>query len=243
MRKLKAVLAILLKRLFPIMTNRVDFDKYTNDYNLLLQEGTGFFSKNDAYFARYKVELMRARLTQPVNRILEYGCGIGRNIPFIKEAFPNAEVIGTDISHASLDIARQDQPDVEFIAEGDQTSSLRDFDLIFVAGVYHHVPVAERAYVSDILYQRLGPQGDLFVFEHNPYNPITRRIVSNCPYDDDAVLLQPEELREHLRQGGFSNPHTEYCLFIPPSLTKLTWLEPHFGWLPLGGQYFVHVSK
>ena len=203
------------------MTNRVDFDKYTSDYNLLLQEGTGFFSKNDAYFARYKVDLMRSRLTQPVKKILEYGCGIGRNIPFIREAFPQAEIIGTDISHASLEVARQDQPDIEFIIEGDEASSLCQFDLIFVAGVYHHVPVTERAHVSNLLYQRLNPFGNLFVFEHNPYNPVTRRIVSNCPYDDDAVLLQPKELRGHLSQAGFSNIHTEYCLFIPPSLTKL----------------------
>jgi SAM-dependent methyltransferase len=225
------------------MTNRVDFDKYTNEYNLLLQERTGFFSKDDAYFARYKVELMKSRLTQRVKTILEYGCGIGRNISFIREAFPYADVVGTDISQASLDIARQDHPEVSFITESDELSDIGKFDLIFVAGVYHHIPVAKRTDVSDLLYRRLDPFGNLFVFEHNPYNPITRRIVSKCPYDDDAVLLRPKELREHLRQSGFRNPHTEYCLFVPPNLTMLTWIEPRLCWLPLGGQYFVHVSK
>ena len=225
------------------MSNRVDFDKYTSDYNLLLQEGTGFFSKNDAYFARYKVELMKARLAQPAKRILEYGCGIGRNLPFIREAFPNAEIIGTDISRASLAIARRDQPDIEFIMEGDETEELSQFDLIFVAGVYHHVPLAGRTHVSSSLYGRLNSFGNLFVFEHNPYNPVTRRIVSNCPYDDDAVLLQPKELIEYLRKAGFPTLHSEYCLFFPPSFTRLAWLEPHLGWLPLGGQYFVHGLK
>jgi SAM-dependent methyltransferase len=225
------------------MTNRVDFDKYTSDYNLLLQERTGFFSKNDEYFARYKIELVKSRLTRPVKRILEYGCGIGRNIPFIREAFPNADVIGTDIASESLEFARTHIPGVEFVVEGDKTSNLGQFDLIFVAGVFHHVPVTERAHVSSLLFQRLNSLGNLFVFEHNPYNPVTRRIVSTCPYDEDAVLLQPKELREHLRQAGFNEHHTEYCLFIPPSLAKLTWLERHLGWLPLGGQYFVHVSK
>jgi hypothetical protein len=81
------------------------------------------------------------------------------------------------------------------------------------------------------------------VFEHNPYNPITRRIVSTCPYDDAAVLLTPEELRRHLEAEGFKQPHTKYCLFIPPSLSWLTWMERGLGWLPLGGQYFVHFSK
>ena len=224
------------------MTNRVDFDEYTSYYNQLLQERTGFFSENDAYFAKYKVELMKSRLTHPVKRILEYGCGIGRNIPFIRQAFPYADVVGTDISHASLEMARRDQPDVEFMAE-DEASDIGQFDLIFVAGVYHHIPVRERSLVSNLLYQRMNPSGNLFVFEHNPYNPVTRSIVSNCPYDDDAVLLQPKELRQYLAQAGFCNARSEYCLFVPPSFKRLKWLESCLGWLPLGGQYFVHVSK
>ena len=225
------------------MPNRVDFDKYTDNYNQLLRESTGFFSKNDAYFARYKVELMKSRLGRPVKKILEYGCGIGRNIPFLREAFPQSEVVGTDLSRASLEIARQGQPDVEFLDESDGASNLGLFDLIFVAGVYHHVPIIERAHVSNLLYKRLHQSGDLFVFEHNPYNPVTRRIVSNCPYDDDAVLLSPKELKGYLVSEGFRYHRTEYCLFVPPSFTRLAWLEPRLGWLPLGGQYFVHVSK
>jgi SAM-dependent methyltransferase len=221
---------------------RVDFDNYTENYNQLLREGTTFFSKDDAYFARYKVELMKSRLSRPVKRLLEYGCGIGRNIPFLKVAFPDAEVVGTDISRASLDMARQNQPEIEFFDE-DGISDLGLFDLIFVAGVFHHVPVRERPRVFDQLYQRLHLAGDLFIFEHNPYNPVTRRIVSNCPYDDDAVLLSPRELGRYLDATGFKRLHTEYCLFVPPRFKRLAWLESRLGWLPLGGQYFVHASK
>lgn len=221
----------------------VDFDEYTERYNRLLQEGTSFFSENDAYFARYKVELMKSRLSRPVHRVLEYGCGIGRNIPFLREAFPQAVVIGTDISRASLEMARREQPDVEFFEEDNPELDGGSFDLIFVAGVFHHVPVIERAKVSRLLFQRLELAGDLFIFEHNPYNPVTRRIVSNCAYDEDAVLLRPSELRSYLIEAGLFNPRTEYCLFVPPRLTRLLWLEGKLGWLPLGGQYFVHVSK
>lgn len=226
------------------MTERVNFDDYTEQYNQLLQQQTAFFSSNDAYFALYKVALIKSRLSRPVKRILEYGCGIGRNIPFLREVFPQAEVVGTDISRASLGIARQSQPDVRFFVEGeDDTSKLGMFDVIFVAGIYHHVPMAERLTVSGVLHERLEPTGRLFVFEHNPYNPVTRRIVSNCPYDDDAVLLAPRELRRHLSAVGFKIIGTEYCLFIPPTLKSLTWLEPKLRWLPLGGQYFVYSSK
>jgi len=175
--------------------------------------------------------------------VLEYGCGIGRNIPFLREAFPRATVIGSDVSCASLEIARRYRPDVEFLEEGNPELGMRSFDLIFVAGVFHHIPPAERPSVVKLLFQRLASAGDLFIFEHNPYNPVTRRIVSNCPYDADAALLAPGELRRHLEMAGFREPHAEFCLFIPPRLSWLTWMEPKLGWLPLGGQYFVHASK
>lgn len=225
------------------MVNRVDFDDYTEKYNQLLREGTAFFSTDDAYFARYKAELMKSFLRRPVKRLLEYGCGIGRNIPFLREAFPEAEVVGTDISRASLDMARQSQPEIKFFDEDDGTVDLGLFDLIFVAGVFHHVPVRKRPSIASQLYRRLQSPGDLFVFEHNPYNPVTRRIVSNCPYDEDAILLSPRELRRYLDVEGFNYSRTKYCLFIPPRFKRLVWLEPKLGWLPLGGQYFMHVSK
>lgn len=225
------------------MNDRVDFDQYARDYNKLLQDQTAYFSKSDAYFASYKVKLMKSRLSRPVKRVLEYGCGIGRNIPYLKEAFPEAELVGTEVSHESLKIARQDHPKIKFVGEGPGDLGLGLFDLIFVAGVFHHVPPSERREVSSLLYERLDSSGDMFVFEHNPFNPVTRRIVSNCPYDEGVVLISPRELARFLTSEGFIRPRTEYCLFIPPGLKMLSWLEPKLGWLPLGGQYFVHVSK
>ena len=225
------------------MSNKVDFDDYTENYNELLREGTGFFSSSEEYFARYKVNLVRQQVATPIKRLLEYGCGIGRNIPFLQQAFPNAIIMGSDISSASLDIARLDNTGVEFFREDENIKSTELFDLIFVAGVFHHVPVAQRLDVAKMLYSRLSPNGQLFVFEHNPYNPVTRRIVSNCPYDEDAVLLKPSELQRTLSETGLNLEHKAYCLFVPPSLSMLTWLENWLGWFPLGGQYWVQARR
>jgi len=221
------------------VNKRVDFDQYTENYNELLKEKTQFFSPNEEYFARYKVDIVRRRLHAPVRRILEYGCGIGRNIPFLQQAFPGAEIVGSDISAASLDIAREENPGVEFFLEDGHVGPIGQFDVIFVAGVFHHIPPAERGNVAQTISRRLSADGSLFVFEHNPFNPVTRRIVSTCPYDEDAVLLTPSELKSVLRQAGFGIEHKSYCLFIPPSLPALLPLEGKLGWLPLGGQYWV----
>jgi len=224
------------------MSERVNFDLHTKHYDQLLQDQTRFFTKNDAYFARYKVELARQNSKGSVKLILEYGCGTGRNIPFLITAFQGALVHGSDISEMSLEVARQSVPDTHFFTENADTKITELYDLIFVAGVFHHIAPQERAAVVQTLKQRLRKNGELIIFEHNPYNPVTRRIVSNCPYDSDAVLLPPPELRTLLRSNGFTVGASGYCLFVPPSLTWLTWLEGYLNWLPLGGQYFVQAT-
>jgi len=225
------------------MSNRLDFDSYTENYNQLLNDRTKFFSSNEEYFARYKVDIVRGRVSTPISRLLEYGCGIGRNMPFLQQAFPDALVIGSDISAASLELARHENPDIQFIHEDETASSIGKFDLILVAGVYHHIPINQRQDVTRILFERLVPCGLLFVFEHNPFNPVTRRIVSTCPYDEDAILLKPSEMKRYLQKTRFSLENQSYCLFVPPRLSRLAFLESWLGWLPLGGQYWVQAKR
>lgn len=225
------------------MTNKVDFDNYAEKYNQLLKEGTSFFSSSEAYFARYKVDLVRRQVHTPANRILEYGCGIGRNIPFLQQAFPSAVIVGSDISGGSLEIARRDNTGVEFFREDENVEQTNLFDVVFVAGVFHHIPVAQRAEIAKTLFSRLSLGGQLFVFEHNPFNPLTRHIVNNCPYDEDAVLLRPSELQRILSEAALIVERKAYCLFVPPSLSVLALLESRLGWLPLGGQYWIQARR
>jgi SAM-dependent methyltransferase len=224
------------------MNDKVDFDKYTDNYNDLLREGTQFFSANEEYFAKYKIELVSNRMRgNTPTRVLEYGCGIGRNIPYLQQAFPGAEIVGTDISAASLEVAAQHNPDVRFEVEHEGLD-LGKFELIFIAGVFHHIPPSERASAAAGVARRLTPGGSVYVFEHNPFNPVTRRIVNTCPYDADAVLLRPSELKRWLSEAGMTTKESGYCLFIPPRLLSLRPLEKHLAWLPLGGQYWVSAE-
>jgi len=94
-----------------------------------------------------------------------------------------------------------------------------------------------------VLYQRLTPGGTIVIFEHNPFNPVTRKIVNDCPYDKDAVLLRPSELKTLLVDAGLLVHRSVYCLFVPPSLSALLPLESKLGWLPLGGQYWVTAVR
>jgi SAM-dependent methyltransferase len=221
----------------------VDFDSYTDNYNELLREETNFFSADEAYFAKYKVEIARRVIPGEPKTILEYGCGIGRNLSFLQRRFPGAEISGSDISVRSLDVAKAENPGMYFWEEGDRTTEKSGFDFIFVAGVFHHVPVGDRKASAETIASRLNLGGSVMVFEHNPYNPITRRIVDHCPFDADAVLLRPNELRGLLENAGLKVSGQGYALFFPPALRIPLGLESMLGWLPLGGQYWVHATR
>ncbi len=221
---------------------KVDFDAYAGNYNELLREKTGFFTEDETYFARYKVLIARSLVQGAPDRVLEFGCGIGRNMPFLREAFPDAEVMGSDVSAKSIEMARAENPGVHFWVEGDAAGERSRFDLVFVAGVFHHIPPSERDGAASLIASRLNSGGTAVIFEHNPYNPITRKIVSECPYDEGVQLLPPAELSQRLARAGLQVTKRGYSLFFPPKLKALGRLEPMLAWLPLGGQYWIRAA-
>jgi hypothetical protein len=85
--------------------------------------------------------------------------------------------------------------------------------------------------------------GELYVFEHNPYNPITRHLVNSCPFDADAELLTPKQLASLLRGAGFSTIEKGFILFFPSFLRLLRPLERFLTYLPLGGQYVIRTTQ
>ncbi len=76
----------------------------------------------------------------------------------------------------------------------------------------------------------------LVMFEHNPLNPLTRRIVSNCAFDEDAHLLWPWQARRLLVRAGLTSVQLRYVLFFPERLGFLNPFEPYLGRVPLGAQ-------
>ncbi len=221
---------------------KIDFDDYSANYDDLLRESTKLYADDAEYFARYKVDLIRAAVRTPVARVLEYGCGTGRNIGYLQKAFPEADVVGSDLSEASLQIAAQNNPGARFQVESEGLE-LGRFEVIFVASVFHHIPPGERSAVMRTLARRLTPGGSIDIFEHNPFNPVTRRIVSTCPFDADAILLKPAELHKLINDAGLELKRQSYCLFVPPRLSWFLRFERYLHWLPLGGQYWVRAGR
>jgi SAM-dependent methyltransferase len=223
-------------------SKRVDFDEYVDQYEELLQGQLAFFSKDRGYFSDYKVALVKQHSPIMPKRVLDFGCGIGLTLPFLTQYFPAAKVFATDLSERSLAHVKDNFPEVEVVSDEELEGNL--YDIIFVSGVFHHVPARQRKEVMKRLAGLLSTRGRLFVFEHNPFNPVTRRMVNTCPFDEDAELITYRSMRRMVKgAGGLEIPVAGYCLFFPQSLSRLRPLERFLHWLPGGGQYFVVGSK
>ncbi len=221
---------------------KVDFDAYADDYESLLQDQLAFFSNDRGYFSNHKAAIAATLFEDQPRRILDFGCGIGLSLPYLHKYFPQSELVATDVSEKSLDHVRRTHTFATVLNDREIDGEI--FDLIFIAGVFHHIAPSDRSAVIQRLERMLSDNGKLCIFDHNPYNPVTQRMVSTCPFDDDAVLLTRQEMCGLLnRQSGLSVRTKNYCLFFPEPLKALTPLERLLGWLPLGGQYYVVAGR
>jgi SAM-dependent methyltransferase len=82
-----------------------------------------------------------ARLPGEPRRVLDYGCGQGRYLDLLRERFPSASLVGSDISRVALDIARTRHPDAEYLPMDDERVPEDDgaFDLVLSVEVLEHV--------------------------------------------------------------------------------------------------------
>ena len=223
------------------------FDSFAEDYDAALNQGLSVSGEDKNYFARGRIACLAGVLGKLGHRpaeIMDFGCGTGSATPFLFEAFPEARIIGTDISAKSLEVARRQHggPRASFaLMEEYQPAGL--LNLVFCNGVFHHIPLGERDKCVKYIVDSLKPGGMFALFENNPWNPGTRLVMSRIPFDKDAITLSPPLARRMLRAGGLEIVRSVSLFYFPRLLKWLRPAEKLLGGLPLGAQYLVLGQK
>lgn len=219
------------------------FDRAASDYSAEIDRTLGSYGARHAFFTEHKARLILRLLAERgrdpgAMRLLDVGCGVGHIHAHLGAHF--AAIEGVDVSAASIEVARASYPQHRYRVYDGDSLPLPDaeVDLSLAICVFHHVPPAGWARLAAEMLRVLRPGGLALVIEHNPFNPLTRKIVRDCPLDRDAVLLRPATLRGLFRDAGALRVASRSILSVPPANGPLMTLDGWFGRLPFGAQYW-----
>lgn len=226
-----------------------DFDGFAKDYRDIHNENIKLSGADSDYFSEYKVkEIHRKEAGAKVEHILDLGCGDGNSARFFYQYFHPVTIEGIDVSAESIVEAQKRQiPDANFgVYDGTQIPYAdNSFDICLIATVLHHIRFEHHPGLLAEVRRVLKPGGRLYIFEHNPWNPVTRKVVDNCVFDKDAVLLSPPYAKKVTKEAGFSKVDNRFTIFFPRTalFRPVLPLEPFFSRIPLGGQYYTRAVK
>ena len=212
------------------------FDSVAANYEQLVTKNVWITGESSDYFAAYKAAYIARRVApRKAAKILDYGCGVGLLSEHLKKSLSGVQIDGFDVSKESVERISED-----LAKQGTFSTTLDElshaYDVIVISNVLHHVRPEDRQNVVLEAGSRLKVGGRLVIFEHNPINPLTRWAVSECPFDEDAILLPSGETQRYL-QGSLRLLWRDYIVFFPRWLAWFRGLEPLLRGCPLGAQY------
>jgi len=229
--------------------NKYDnFDKYAKTYREIHSKNLKITGKESSYYAEHKVRTIKKVEKRENLKILDFGCGDGEVIKFFKKHFPKSKISGIDISDESIEKAKNKVGNTCNLKKynGEKIPYKNEsFDIVFVACVFHHINKKLHKKLFLEIKRVLKQSGKIYIFEHNPYNPVTRHLVNTCPFDEDAVLMSATYLKKLLKKIRFKQVKSTYVLFFPRNkiFSPFIQFEKHLEWIPLGGQYYVEGKK
>lgn len=230
------------------MNNDSEFDSYNQSYTDKVNEALSFSNLKSDYFERVKLGYLSATCRRlgrdPAQMdVLDMGCGVGNIHPLLQTCFNS--VSGADPSSACIEVARKNNPEVSYHVASGVASKLQgqQYDLVIAMCVMHHVPPTHWQNFASEMARLTRADGIVMVFEHNPFNPVTRRVVNNCEFDANAVLLKSAKTRSLLVDAELTNVRTQHILSVPAHNRFLRGIDRCFAKLPLGAQYMAWGVK
>ncbi len=222
----------------------IRFKDYVDNYQQKIQESIDFSGQDADFFIQVKADMvlnlaMKYCKDLKSAMILDIGCGVGLVDSYLCSEFKN--LYGVDIEDGVVSKAKVNNPGVNYIKYDGDNLPFEDnsMDFVFAINVMHHVPPSNWQNFVNEMRRVLKPRGAAAVFEHNPYNPLTRRVVSKCEFDRDAVLLSHNRISNLFKSAGLALSEDSYILFFPFKGKFFRTLEKGLKWIPLGAQQTV----
>ena len=214
------------------------FDK-PEEYETMLQQGIALTGNDRHFFINGRFDFMMSRESDSLrtDKILDFGCGTGDATAELARRFPQSVVYGYDPSEKALEFARYRHLSERLHFVDIQALKERQFDLIFLNCVLHHIEPEKRQETVCFLASLLSPDGRIWIFENNPANPGTRWAMYRNPFDKGVKKIWPHGLRNLLSRAGMEIRDQGFLFYFPQWLAFLRPVERFLTAIPMGGQY------
>ncbi len=233
---------------------KTDFDHYAAEYEQLHKNNIKMSGFKPTFFDEHKIKTIAADYTRSVKsaggalKILNFGCGIGKSEAFINAYFKNCKIDAVDVSKESIQMAKERNKQFNNIAfqQFEDVIELpfqNKFDIIFVANVFHHIPETLHLHILKQLNLFLAPEGCIYIFEHNPLNPLTVKAFKTCEFDVGCTMIPSKHLKKLCADAAFQKIEINYVLFFPAFLSFLYGIEKYMKFIPFGAQYYLKAKK
>jgi SAM-dependent methyltransferase len=221
-----------------------EFDAYRDGYEGRINDAISYTGKSRNFFTKVKADYLLDLFMGHFGRgsdpeILDIGCGNAIIHQFLSSRWPELRLSGIDIAASVIDEARASNPQVNYNTYDGAGLPYTDgrFSGAYTICVMHHVPPSGWREFLVEMRRVVRPGGLVAVIEHNPLNPLTRRLVATCPFDRNAVLIRAGRLAELMREAGLHDVWHRSILFTPFDGSFFQRFDRALGWLPLGAQY------
>jgi len=169
---------------------------------------------------------------------MDFGCGTGTATPYLLGDLGAESVLGVDPSARSLEVARRDfgGRHATFASPADYHPD-QSLDLVYSNGVFHHIPIADRAASVRYVYRSLRPGGIFALWENNTWNPMMWVAMKFGTIDRNAIPITPPNAKRLLLDGGFQVIQADFLFVLPGFLGPLCRLDERMTRWPVGAQY------
>jgi ubiquinone/menaquinone biosynthesis C-methylase UbiE len=240
----------MIKRKKKQKNNEFDnFDEFATNYRTIHNESIKISGETSEYFAEFKIKWLKQNAEMEDFKFLDFGCGDGTlGEYFLKYFSDKATYDGVDISQESIRVANEKQlSGPAFHSFNGTVLPFEDntFDYCMAACVFHHIDHSLHEQILQEIRRVLKKGGKFYLWEHNPHNPITRKVVAECEFDKDCVLLTPKYSKNIMKKTGFDSVKNEFVIFMPRKnfMKPFLFIENYLTGVPIGAQYITTAVK
>jgi ubiquinone/menaquinone biosynthesis C-methylase UbiE len=164
-------------------------------------------------------QLIAAIDCQP-RRILDLGCGTGSATLMLKQAFPQAVVIGLDLSPYMLIVAEYKAQlaglNINWIHGLAEATPFKeaDFDLVIVSFLLHETPVEISQLILQECFRILKPGGELIILDGNQKRLRHAKWLIDIFQEPYSKVYAAESVNTWMGEAGFESVKTEHIGWI-----------------------------